>query len=568
MTRAIGESMRAVGVHQGLSPVLDVVRDYRWGRVEETHRRGPVPGRHDRHARTSAGWSRPASSRRSSTSPATRHRRRPATTRRSSIGPRDVRDVILPPFEMAIREGGARSVMNSYSDIDGLPVGRRRGAADRRAARRVGVRGRRGLRLLGDRVRCRSCTGWPARPARRARWRSRPASTSSCPHTRCYGEALAELVRAGAVPEALVDRAARRGAAPERRAGSAGRRTGRRSRRRWPRRARPRPARQPGAAREIAEASVVLLDNDGSCRWRRVALDRAGRPVRRRPARLPRLLLLPQPRRHRRPSGSRARGSRCRRCSTRCGPSWPTPRHVHAPGCPIQERDRSGFAGGGGCRAVGRRVRRGGRGPAGPVRAWHLGRGLRRRGPVAARRPGRAAGRTARDRHAGRARGRVGAAVRARPLRGPAAAVVQAFIPGEEGGAALAGVLSGRVAPSGQAAGAGAAQRRRAAEHVPASRARRQQRRGQQHRSYAAVPLRPRPFVHGLRVRRTSRSAPTRSRRTARWRCPASCTTGRPRGRRGRPALHRRSGGAGDPAGDRARRLRPRRRSSRASGRA
>ena len=28
--------MRAVGVHQGLSPVLDVVRDYRWGRVEET----------------------------------------------------------------------------------------------------------------------------------------------------------------------------------------------------------------------------------------------------------------------------------------------------------------------------------------------------------------------------------------------------------------------------------------------------------------------------------------------------------------------------------------------------
>ena len=36
MTRAIGESMRAVGVHQGLSPVLDVVRDYRWGRVEET----------------------------------------------------------------------------------------------------------------------------------------------------------------------------------------------------------------------------------------------------------------------------------------------------------------------------------------------------------------------------------------------------------------------------------------------------------------------------------------------------------------------------------------------------
>ncbi len=36
MARAIGEDMAAVGVQQGLSPVLDVVRDARWGRVEET----------------------------------------------------------------------------------------------------------------------------------------------------------------------------------------------------------------------------------------------------------------------------------------------------------------------------------------------------------------------------------------------------------------------------------------------------------------------------------------------------------------------------------------------------
>src|SRR5690606_5217253 len=27
-----------------------------------------------------------------------------------------------PPFEMAIRDGGVRSVMNSYSEIDGVPV--------------------------------------------------------------------------------------------------------------------------------------------------------------------------------------------------------------------------------------------------------------------------------------------------------------------------------------------------------------------------------------------------------------------------------------------------------------
>ena len=62
MAATIGSDMAALGVHQGLSPVLDVVRDYRWGRVEETigedpylvaiagHRlrAGPPVGRRDR----------------------------------------------------------------------------------------------------------------------------------------------------------------------------------------------------------------------------------------------------------------------------------------------------------------------------------------------------------------------------------------------------------------------------------------------------------------------------------------------------------------------------------------
>src|SRR6187399_676770 len=36
MAARIGASMRAAGVHQGLAPVLDVTRDHRWGRTEET----------------------------------------------------------------------------------------------------------------------------------------------------------------------------------------------------------------------------------------------------------------------------------------------------------------------------------------------------------------------------------------------------------------------------------------------------------------------------------------------------------------------------------------------------
>ena len=36
MGAQIGATMRRLGVHQGLAPVLDVVRDLRWGRAEET----------------------------------------------------------------------------------------------------------------------------------------------------------------------------------------------------------------------------------------------------------------------------------------------------------------------------------------------------------------------------------------------------------------------------------------------------------------------------------------------------------------------------------------------------
>ena len=38
---AIRVQMRAVGAHQGLSPVLDVCRDPRWGRTEETFGEDP-----------------------------------------------------------------------------------------------------------------------------------------------------------------------------------------------------------------------------------------------------------------------------------------------------------------------------------------------------------------------------------------------------------------------------------------------------------------------------------------------------------------------------------------------
>src|SRR4051794_9975040 len=121
MAAAIGRDMAAVGVHQGLSPVLDVVRDYRWGRVEETmgedpylvsmlgaaYVRGLQSGGVIATLKHFAGYSASRGARNHGPVP---------------MGRRELLDVILPPFETAVAEAGAGSVMNSYSDVDGVPA--------------------------------------------------------------------------------------------------------------------------------------------------------------------------------------------------------------------------------------------------------------------------------------------------------------------------------------------------------------------------------------------------------------------------------------------------------------
>ncbi|MFE2563260.1 beta-xylosidase/alpha-l-arabinosidase [Streptomyces mirabilis] len=121
MAAAIGASMRSVGVHQGLAPVLDVVRDPRWGRTEESIGEDPylvaTVGTAYVQGLESAGIV--ATLKHFAGYSASRGARNHAP---ASLGPRELADVILPPFEMAVREGGARSVMASYNDLDGLPA--------------------------------------------------------------------------------------------------------------------------------------------------------------------------------------------------------------------------------------------------------------------------------------------------------------------------------------------------------------------------------------------------------------------------------------------------------------
>ncbi|WP_372344844.1 glycoside hydrolase family 3 N-terminal domain-containing protein [Streptomyces sp. KL116D] len=120
MAEAIGTSMRAVGIHQGLAPVLDVVRDPRWGRTEESIGEDPylVGTVGTAYVRGLEAAGIVATLKHFAGYSASRGARNHAP---ASLGPRELADVILPPFEMALREGGARSVMAAYNDIDGLP---------------------------------------------------------------------------------------------------------------------------------------------------------------------------------------------------------------------------------------------------------------------------------------------------------------------------------------------------------------------------------------------------------------------------------------------------------------
>ena len=87
------------------------------------------------------------------------------------------------------------------------------------------------------------------------------------------------------------------------------------------------------------------------------------------------------------------------------------------------------------------------------------------------------------------------------PVAGQLAGVVQAFFPGEEGGGAIAGVLSGRLVPSGRLPVEMPALAGRAAVLVPAPAAGRPAS-GQLGGPDAAVRLRPRPVLHQLRLLR------------------------------------------------------------------
>jgi beta-xylosidase len=447
MTRFIGEGMRAVGDHQGLSPVLDVVRDYRWGRVEETLGEDPylvgVIG--SAYVRGLEAVGIVATLKHFAGYSASRAARNHAPV---SMGPRELRDVLLVPFEMAIREGGARSVMNSYSEIDGVPAGADVSLFTGVLRDEWGFEGTVvsdywAIAFLELMHRVAGSPGEAGALALEA------GIDVELPHVRSYADPLAELVRGGAVAEQLVDRAARRVLrqkcelglldadwSPESPAMAAGELD-------------LDPPEGRAIARELAEASVVLLENDGTLPLQGGGTIALVGPCADDP--LPFLGCYSYPS-HGVLAGhpDLGLGIEVPTLLAALRAELPDAEILHEPGVPILEKDRTHLdlaveaaRGADLCIAVvGDRPGLFGRGTSGEgcdaedlslpgIQDELVEAVLATDTPVAL------------------------LVVSGRPYalgryKGRPAATVQAFLPGEEGGSALAGVLSGRVVPTGR----------------------------------------------------------------------------------------------------------------------
>ena len=121
----IGKEIRLQGGHISYGPVLDLARDPRWSRVEETMGEDPYLSS-EMGAAMVRGLGGGDLSLPYSTIATLKHFIAYGTTEggqngaRSIVGPRELLQVFLTPFKRAI-DAGALSVMTAYNSLDGVP---------------------------------------------------------------------------------------------------------------------------------------------------------------------------------------------------------------------------------------------------------------------------------------------------------------------------------------------------------------------------------------------------------------------------------------------------------------
>ena len=123
--RITAREERALGYTNVYAPTLDVTRDQRWGRVEDTYGEDPflasrlgvemVKGLQENYTVASTAKHYAVYS-------AAKGAREGQARTDPQTSPREVENIFLPPFAAAIKEAGLLGVMSSYNDFDGIPI--------------------------------------------------------------------------------------------------------------------------------------------------------------------------------------------------------------------------------------------------------------------------------------------------------------------------------------------------------------------------------------------------------------------------------------------------------------
>jgi beta-glucosidase len=209
---AISSQMRAVGAHHGLAPVLDICRDPRWGRTEETLGEDPYLV-----ARMGVAFVQglQGGSLREGVIATAKHFVGYGSSdggmnwAPAGIPPRELRDVYLHPFEAAVRVGGIGSVMNAYNEIDGIVCTADRGLLTGILRDEWGFDGC----VVSDYFSIRQLESYHrlAGDGQEAAAMAIDAGLDlELPSTDCYGQPLLDALDSGLVSEHTVDDAVRR----------------------------------------------------------------------------------------------------------------------------------------------------------------------------------------------------------------------------------------------------------------------------------------------------------------------------------------------------------------------
>ncbi len=212
VAEVIRTQMLAVGARHALAPVLDVARDPRWGRVEESYGENPVlngvigtayvqglqsddllhgvaaTGKHFLGYAMSEGgrnWG-------------------PV-----QLGPRELREVYAEPFAAVIRNAGLATVMNSYASVDGLPCAGTSAILNELLREELGFSGL----VVADYASIVMLMEYhhvAATPGEAGRLALCAGLDMELPAVNCYGAPLKAEIEAGHLPLEIVDTAVRR----------------------------------------------------------------------------------------------------------------------------------------------------------------------------------------------------------------------------------------------------------------------------------------------------------------------------------------------------------------------